>query len=47
MKHLSLSISRDSLQTICKTLFRSQFDCADIVYEKTANVNSESKLESV
>ena len=47
MKRLSLIISRDSLQTIYQTLFRSQFYCADIIYEKTANINSESKLESV
>ena len=45
MKQLSLSISRDSLQTIYKSFVRPHLDYADILYDKTGNANFESKLE--
>ena len=45
MKQLSLSISRDSLQTIYKSFVRPHLDYADILYDKPGNANFESKLE--
>ena len=47
MKRLSLSISRDSLLTICKSFVLPHLDYADIIYGKPGYVNLESKLESV
>ena len=47
MKRLSLSISRNSILTIYKTIVRPHLDHADIIYDKPGNVNFESKLERV
>ena len=47
MKRLSLSISRDSLLTICKSFVLPHLDYADIIYGKPGYVNLESKLERV
>ena len=47
MKRLSLSISRENLLTIYKSFVRPRLDCTDITYDRSGNVNFESKLERV
>ena len=47
MKQLSLSILRDILLTICKSFVCPHLAYTDIIYDKSGNVNFESKLERV
>ena len=47
MKRLSLSILRDILLTICKSFVCPHLAYTDIIYDKSGNVNFESKLERV
>ena len=47
MKRLSVSISRENLLTIYKSLVLPRLDYTDITYDRSGNVNFESKLERV
>ena len=47
IKKISLTVSRKSLLTICKSFVRPSFDYADIVYDKPLNKSSKRKIEMV
>ena len=47
MKKLSLTLSRNSLLTICKTFVRPILDYADVIYDKPLTESFKDKLEMV
>ena len=47
MKRLSLTLSRKSLLTICKSFVRPILDYADIIYDKPFNKSFKRKIEMV
>ena len=47
MKKLSLFLSRKTLLTIYKSLFRPYLDSTDIIYEKPFNESFKTKIEMI